>query len=162
HVLGDPHELAALLGVEGPVDRTGLQAGEPGFEPGFMVLETMRIALNSLPLGTAMVAVGRVHTSGAGGNVCSHMPRTKAEFDHGKEEIGEGLSDRKVGALTGISQGTIRRWRHLEHPPGRRSHHFTWRLSDEFAYSYLLGCYLGDGTVARPSPNGWELRLSCD
>jgi hypothetical protein len=26
----------------------------------------------------------------------------------------------------------------------------------------LLGCYLGDGSVAHPSRNGWELRLSCD
>jgi hypothetical protein len=51
HVLGDPHELSALLSVEGPVDRMGLQAGEPGFEPGFMVLETMRVAIDSLPFG---------------------------------------------------------------------------------------------------------------
>jgi hypothetical protein len=27
----------------------GLAAGEPGFEPGFTVLETVRIAVNSLP-----------------------------------------------------------------------------------------------------------------
>ena len=27
------------------------QAGEPGFEPGFTVLETVRIAVNSLPRG---------------------------------------------------------------------------------------------------------------
>lgn len=27
------------------------QAGEPGFEPGFTVLETVRIAVNSLPQG---------------------------------------------------------------------------------------------------------------
>ena len=34
--------------------------------------------------------------------------------------------------------------------------------SDVCASCYLLGCYLGDGNVAHPSPNGWELRLACD
>ena len=74
----------------------------------------------------------------------------------------DGLGDRRIASLTDIPQPTVRGWRHLEHPPGRRSHHLTWRVSDEFAHSYLLGCYLGDGTVAHPSPNGWELRLACD
>lgn len=90
------------------------------------------------------------------------MARTKAEYDHVKKLMREGLGDRKIAALTGIPHPTVRRWRHREQPPGRRSHHFNWRVPDAYAYSYLLGCYLGDGTVARPSRNGWELRLSCD
>jgi hypothetical protein len=90
------------------------------------------------------------------------MARTKAEFDHVKQLVAEGLSDHRIARLTGIPQPTVRRWRHREHPPGRRSHHFSWRVVDEYAYCYLLGCYLGDGTVAHPSRNGWELRLSCD
>src|SRR5262249_22603187 len=54
-VLGDPDELAALWRVEGPVDRMGLQAGEPGFEPGFAILETARVTVDSLPWVVAMV-----------------------------------------------------------------------------------------------------------
>ena len=41
-------EVVALAVVAGPIAR---QAGEPGFEPGFTVLETVRIAVNSLPRG---------------------------------------------------------------------------------------------------------------
>ena len=41
-------EVVALTVVAGPIAR---QAGEPGFEPGFTVLETVRIAVNSLPRG---------------------------------------------------------------------------------------------------------------
>jgi hypothetical protein len=90
------------------------------------------------------------------------MARTRAEFEHVKRLIGDGLSDRQIATLTGISQPIVRRGRHLEHPPGRRSHHFDWRVPDAYAYCYLLGCYLGDGTVAQWSRNGWELRLYCD
>jgi hypothetical protein len=90
------------------------------------------------------------------------MARTRAEFEHVKRLIGDGLSDRQIATLTGISQPIVRRWRHLEHPPGRRSHHFDWRVPDAYAYCYLLGCYLGDGTVAQWSRNGWELHLYCD
>ena len=73
HVLGDPDELAALARVERAVDRVGVQAGEPGFEPGFMVLETMRITINSLPWAS------RDGTDPAGlpsepyTNICSYM-----------------------------------------------------------------------------------------
>ncbi len=87
---------------------------------------------------------------------------TKAEFDDVKQRMSEGLSDRRNATLTGIPQPTVRRWRHCDRPPGRRSHHFSWRVRDEYAYCYLLGCYLGDGTVAQGSRNGWELRLACD
>ncbi len=90
------------------------------------------------------------------------MARTKAEFDHVKQLIGEGFSDYTIATLTGISRPTVRRWRHRTRPPGRLSHHFRWRVPDGYAYCYLFGCYLGDGTVAQPSCNGWELRLSCD
>ena len=45
------------------------RAGEPGFEPGFMVLETMRIAVNSLPRG-----VGRhAYRADAVRTVCEHV-----------------------------------------------------------------------------------------
>jgi hypothetical protein len=90
------------------------------------------------------------------------MARTKAEFDDVKQLIGQGLSDYTIATMTGVPRPTVRRWRHREHPPGRLSHHLSWRVPDEFAYCYLFGCYLGDGTIAQPSRNGWELRLYCD
>jgi hypothetical protein len=47
-------------------------------------------------------------------------------------------------------------------PIEARTYVLRWRVRDEYAYCYLLGCYLGDGTVLHPSRNGWELRLFCD
>jgi hypothetical protein len=41
----------------------GERAGEPGFEPGFTVLETARIAINSLPCGAPMVPIRRLDPS---------------------------------------------------------------------------------------------------
>ena len=90
------------------------------------------------------------------------MARTKAEFDHVKELMRKGRSDPEIATLTGTPRPTVRGWRRREQPPGRPSHHFAWRIRDEYAYCYLLGCYLGDGTVAHPSPNGGELRVYCD
>jgi hypothetical protein len=90
------------------------------------------------------------------------MTRTKAEFDDVKQLMREGLSDRRIARLTGIPHPTVRTWRHREQPPGGRSHRSSWRVPDAYAYCYLLGCYLGDGNVAHPSRNGWELRLACD
>jgi site-specific DNA recombinase len=56
------HAAQAKDGPEGPPSIAGCSnfavlAGEPGFEPGFTVLETVRIAVNSLPRRAAMLAV---------------------------------------------------------------------------------------------------------
>ena len=109
-----------------------------------------------------MVAIAAGFPSERSANICSHMARTKAEFDRVKELMSQGLRDRPIATLTGVPHPTVRRWRHREQPPGRRSHQFSWRVPDVYAYCYLLGCYLGDGNVAHPSRNGWELRLACD
>jgi hypothetical protein len=37
-----------------------------------------------------------------------------------------------------------------------------WRVLDERAYSYLLGCYLGDGNIVHKPPRTWTLRVACD
>jgi len=40
------------------------EAGEPGFEPGFTVLETVRIAVNSLPRGAVHASWGQDPVAG--------------------------------------------------------------------------------------------------
>jgi len=75
-----------------------------------------------------MVAIAAGFPSERCANICSHMARTKAEFERVKELMSEGLSDRPIAALTGVRQPTVRRWRHREQPPGRRSHQFSWRV----------------------------------
>lgn len=64
--------------------------------------------------------------------------------------LGTGLSDYKIAELTGVNRGTVRNWRLAGEPPltVRRSElGAAWSVRDAAAYCYLLGAYLGDGTV---------------
>lgn len=93
------------------------------------------------------------------------MSRTEAEFRNVKALSEAGLSDYEIAAVTGVSRPTVQRWRHRAAPPGARtapSDPAAWRVPDPAQYSYLLGCYLGDGHVIHHSPNGWTLRIACD
>ncbi|HJS94917.1 MAG TPA: hypothetical protein VJ741_11680 [Solirubrobacteraceae bacterium] len=61
-----------------------------------------------------------------------------------------GLSDYKIAQRTGVKRGTVRNWRLAGHPPSsveRRALAESWQVPDAAAYCYLLGIYLGDGTV---------------
>ena len=59
----------------------------------------------------------------------------------------------------------IQRWRHRDTPPlpalvGRRERE--WSILDPVAYCYLLGAFLGDGTVSQVSRRCWALRIVND
>jgi len=80
-----------------------------------------------------------------------------------------GLSQRQIAQVTGISLPTIRRW--LVDPPpslvrprcqrcGHRPHDFSALPPKE--YTYLLGIYLGDGSIARWRKGIWCLRIVQD
>ena len=61
------------------------------------------------------------------------------------------LSDYKIAEQTGVKRGTVRNWRIASQPPTtvqRDELATTWSVEDAAAYCYLLGIYLGDGTVA--------------
>lgn len=109
-----------------------------------------------------MVATQSIIPSGAYANIRSHMARTPEEFTRVKELMRYGFSDYAIANLTGIPRPTVRHWRQRELPPGTRSWHVSWQVPDRFAYAYLLGCYLGDGTITHRSRNAWEIRLACD
>jgi hypothetical protein len=64
--------------------------------------------------------------------------------------LGTGLSDYAIARRTGVKRGTVRNWRIAAAPPAaipRRRLARSWSISDEAVCSYLLGIYLGDGTV---------------
>lgn len=64
--------------------------------------------------------------------------------------LGSGLSDYKIAAITGVKRATVRNWRMAAHPPQtvqRAELAAAWSVSDGASYCYLLGAYLGDGTV---------------
>ncbi len=64
--------------------------------------------------------------------------------------LGMGLSDHGIAALTGVKRSTVRNWRLAAHPPQtvkRAELAAAWSVQDVPSYCYLLGAYLGDGTV---------------
>ena len=79
----------------------------------------------------------------------------------------EGLGYRRISRLTGIPIGTVRSWIVSQRPVldqceecGHRPHHFG--LLPPREYAYLLGIYLGDGTVLRHLKGVWSLRVYQD
>jgi hypothetical protein len=61
-----------------------------------------------------------------------------------------GMSVGAVSGVTGVSRGTLRRWRDAGTPPQAVVRHElreSWEVLDGRSYCYLLGAYLGDGTV---------------
>lgn len=74
-----------------------------------------------------------------------------------------GLSDYKIAAQTGVNQSTVRNWRRAAGPPQtieRAELAATWSVEDGPSYCYLLGAYLGDGTVQ--VGKGMSLRIVND
>jgi hypothetical protein len=74
-------------------------------------------------------------------------------FEIAQPLIGTGLSDREIARRSGVSRGTIRNWRLGGRPMRNRYHagHAQRRIErplDDAAYAYLLGMYLGDGSIA--------------
>lgn len=79
--------------------------------------------------------------------------------------LGTCLSDRAIATRTGVSHGTVRRWRLAAAPPqGVMLHRIavSWTVPDGAAYCYLLGAYLGDGIVVFPTRNTTLLRIVND
>jgi hypothetical protein len=64
--------------------------------------------------------------------------------------LGTGLSDYRIAVQTGVNRATVRNWRLAPRPPltvQRAELAAGWSVRDAASYCYLLGAYLGDGTV---------------
>jgi hypothetical protein len=91
--------------------------------------------------------------------------RTLDEFIAVKALIAAGSSDRTAASETGVPVGTVRRWRQREVPPAgatRAAELNDWNVIDGPAYCYLLGVYLGDGTLSHQRPGYGDLRIVND
>jgi hypothetical protein len=92
----------------------------------------------------------------------------QATVDTARRLSQQGLIDREVAQITGVSIGAIQKWR-----TGRRrrpSPHkerkadcprCTGRFLDEPAYAYLLGLYLGDGCLTHGRRDVFALSIAC-
>jgi hypothetical protein len=78
---------------------------------------------------------------------------SREEREAARDLLESELSDREVARQTGVSRGTIANWRRglpaMEDRYGRRPTRLELqRPLDDEAFSYLLGLYLGDGSIA--------------
>lgn len=80
----------------------------------------------------------------------------------------QGLIDREVAEITGVSISAVQKWRtgiRRDAGPGRARKpgcpRCTGRLLSESAYSYLLGLYLGDGCITRGRRDVYALCIAC-
>ncbi|HSD22788.1 MAG TPA: hypothetical protein VLB79_00525 [Solirubrobacterales bacterium] len=91
--------------------------------------------------------------------------------------IRQGLNDCEISRRTGIPRGTVRDWRHGKAPRrgvrgsrvppedtcskcGHPQHDFVGL--PQRTYAYLLGLYLGDGTISRARRGVFKLRVVLD
>jgi hypothetical protein len=79
----------------------------------------------------------------------------------------QGLTDREVAQITGVSIGAVQKWRTGQRrtPEKEQKHAHCPRcdggLLDEAAYAYLLGLYLGDGHISRHRRGVFALSIAC-
>jgi hypothetical protein len=75
----------------------------------------------------------------------------------------EGLTASEISRRIGVNRSSVREW--IARPPALRG---TRRSAcprcddaplDDAAYAYLLGLYLGDGTISRQPKGVWRLRI---
>lgn len=75
--------------------------------------------------------------------------------------VTQGRSLNSVSRETGISRAAIRSWQDRIEPRLRMPHPDPGPPSDESAYAYLLGLYLGDGCMSPHPRGGYYLRIAC-
>ena len=90
----------------------------------------------------------------------------QATVDRARRLSGQGLIDREVAQITGVSIGAVQKWRTgRRRVPGKERAsgcpRCERRYLDEPAYSYLLGLYLGDGWLTRGHRDVYALSIAC-
>jgi hypothetical protein len=97
--------------------------------------------------------------------------RSNVEYSDVTALASRGLNDCEIARETGIPRSTIRDWRKRS-PDDRRANrrhacracghpaHDFWALP-QGSYAYLLGMYLGDGSIDQ-MPRTWRLRVALD
>jgi hypothetical protein len=91
----------------------------------------------------------------------------RATVDRALRLSEQGLIDREVARITGVSIGAVQKWRtgHRRTPDKERKHASCPRCHgaklNERAYAYLLGLYLGDGHISQHRRGVFALSIAC-
>jgi hypothetical protein len=92
----------------------------------------------------------------------------KATVDRALHLSRQGLIDREVAQITGVSIGAVQKWRtgkrrapSADGRPKRACPRCDGTPLDERAYAYLLGLYLGDGHITRHRRGVFALSIFC-
>src|ERR1700761_6962426 len=112
-------------------------------------------ARSSASLHTGHMRVRDAYGSNVCGATYCDAMHPRATVDRALRLSAQGLVDREVAQITGVSIGAVQKWR----TGRRRTREKELRHSncprcdgaplDEPAYAYLLGLYLGDGHITR-------------
>ena len=77
--------------------------------------------------------------------------------------LGGGPTDREIADAAGLTRGTVNRWKNHGFPARRAIERVRWwRPEDPPLYAYLLGLYLGDGSISHHGGNCFGLRITLD
>jgi hypothetical protein len=106
----------------------------------------------------------------SGGPAAIEHVRSVEEIERCEVLFAEGLSTAEVARRTGIPRTTVRTWRAAPRPTQRtgprcaRCGHPTHaaQAHGTAQYAYLLGLYLGDGTLARHARGVYRLDVTLD
>jgi Homeodomain-like domain len=95
------------------------------------------------------------------------MARPRSDVRRVEDLAREALSDYDIARRTGIPRSTVQRWRRTRTPRGGFRRELQGCTIEDVAggpYAYLLGQYLGDGTIFATGRNsqGQTLRISSD
>jgi hypothetical protein len=89
--------------------------------------------------------------------------RSDAEYQAVLKLAADGLNDCEIARRTGIPRPTVRGWRSGTQRT-QSSSEYDWSLiwEHEHVYSYLLGFYLGDGSISHHPRDVFRLRIAID
>jgi hypothetical protein len=72
------------------------------------------------------------------------------------------LNASQIAYISGLPRSTVREWLRRQHPRARRQPSLDIGAIPKREYSYLLGFYLGDGTISRSRKGVYRLRIKSD
>jgi hypothetical protein len=93
--------------------------------------------------------------------------RSAREVDYVLALSAEGLNHCEIARRTGIPRATVRDWVNGKVPSRARSEPPRWPLDESVfgpraEYAYLLGLYLGDGSLSAHARGVYRLRITLD